>query len=161
MPIRDDDDDDDAEKIIYNCSTALSKSRLLKINRIISRNPISLTATIVSSSEAVIREEVRERTKRIRLISEFGLIWRSEEDGMMDTFSPWRAVEQRWRKKWEREKARENYVKEGRRKQDHAREKKEGEGRERDGGRGWEAVERNARSRLRLIGKKIALARRR
>lgn len=81
MPIRD-DDDDDAEKIIYNCSTALSKSRLLKINRIISRNPISLTATIVSSSEAVIREEVRERTKRIRLISEFGLIWRSEEDGM-------------------------------------------------------------------------------
>lgn len=140
MPIRD-DDDDDAEKIIYNCSTALSKSRLLKINRIISRNPISLTATIVSSSEAVIREEVRERTKRIRLISEFGLIWRSEEDGMMDTFSPWRTVEQRWRKKWEREKARENYVKEGRRKQDHAREKKEGEGREREtvgeGGKRW------------------------
>ena len=30
------------------------------------------------------------------------------------------------------------------------------------GGRGWEAAERNARrSRLRLIGKKIALARRR
>lgn len=40
-------------------------------------------------------------------------------------------------------------------------EKKEGE-RRGHGGRGWEAVERNARrSRLRLIGKKIALARRR
>lgn len=95
MPIRDDDDDDDAEKIIYNCSTALSKSRLFKINRIISRNPISLTATIVSSSEAVIREEVRERTKRIRLISEFGLIWRSEEkwhDGYFFTLASGRAT---------------------------------------------------------------------
>lgn len=68
-----------------------------------------------------------------------------------------------------------NYVKEGRRVRstitegdetmDSEREGGRGKrrrGKRAHGGRGWEAAERNARrSRLRLIGKKIALARRR
>lgn len=66
-----------------------------------------------------------------------------------------------------------NYVKEGRRVRstitegDETMDSEGGRGKRRrgkraHGGRGWEAAERNARrSRLRLIGKKIALARRR